>query len=1525
MFHRRRASNPVRPLRPPVVERPADSQALNAPPSANATTAAAQAFLASRASNASLASAAAGAALRSHTTSPTPVAQVQTKRNLRRQSSNASSNSGGGSIGQRGPAGQRLQRQGSSGSMSERTFRDPSPNGGAGRGRVDERPPVPALPDVPPAPAHRRTTSLQPPARVTSPALNSTAGRPLSLDRGPAKSPGLIAAQRVAALASVQEQGLDRVDSKGSVNFSRPNIVRTPPPVAGRPPEQAPASSYSPATSTTSTPVKKKKKKAALQPVSDPTPARASPSDKVVLNQTQGDALLPPKTATAALTAATRAKQAIADEQVHAAASPGSVAPLAATAPKKKKKKKAAAQGPSTAPTTYMQNAASYYNSDLDSIPESGYDSPDPPRVRKARAPGTGLVKQPSIVREDREREEQEDNKRPALEASTSAAAKPPRSRAAPRRAASNAEAPVSKTPGTVAATKRIAAARQHERSASQPHAGATSDTEAVIGAGRDPGAQRSQPALPGSSRVAHFSVQPPLMSPNVPKHQPPPRSVSPAKSALKTSPSPSRAAQADQTPSAGRGHRHAPSEASDLSVTSEETAARKKANRVSFDERPLVVSTGANEPGSPVPADLLSPQHKQQTKRMADDAEDAVLQPRPALPSFGSVRNRKERDDGDEASSRARMSSPPESPVVFTSITGDRIALSNDHAVGGILQQDHASRAVVAVGSSQVNPNEPLPPQVRSVEGSGELSEDEASVFSNDEERKASSAKVRANGAVPNIALTQPTPVEEQPDFIAGPAMTTDVQVDPALNTPTPASLGIAEPDPEVVAVNHSPTHAVTMDAPAVLRTTEDATEDEDSETDESLYDDAAEDLAEGDGEGFMSLDAVVESPVVDTTPGLAVTTPPDSPLGRRPKDKAYVKSGLSRKDGEASEPAADEGWDKAQEYWSNLSDDRKKELEQAAQPGDRSPPTTPTPKRRKKKKVAAAPQPIVPPTQKVSGTQAQRQPLSPRKQADPSSAPTPPLKSSLRSKQKSGSTETHMARTMRDGPAARTRRETPATALAQQPSTVAAASTQPKSSLKKSRPASAPALEGNPALAAAVSERLRNMPARASVVTGPTKTKAVAQAARPQRAGSNASDSSAGSASSFVKARSRPSGETGFFMKRTMRGASQPPEARTRRPGSSDGGSAQERRYSLRTASPSGSSFRSPSSALGKGTLRGSARNSTTSNAPSLRPKPTDRTKSPSRFSSAFGRSTKSKRAPAKASSRPRSRFTDSSDDDDDYGAMRPAFRSRFSDSSDDDGPSIASTEFTPVRGIPRRTGEEDGESTDLPDSSDGDTPTRDKPPPVPKIPPGLAKPATPGSPLARLDKPVAPELKTLRTGKAEGKKRSFLSVLGRRKGAGKVQKAEGESGARLDTPLERTKAQIRSVKTSGSTPAESPATPTGPGLAGPSAVTPASNGARPKLVKKSTSRSITSNNWPLPPTLGSTERPATSDGNPGGGGGGAAATRPDFGRRRVTATGFPSGVPGLGNSSEVTATAAMAKKKKFPRLRKAFGLHD
>ncbi|KAJ5794939.1 hypothetical protein N7457_001538 [Penicillium paradoxum] len=187
--------------------------------------------------------------------------------------------------------------------------------------------------------------------------------------------------------------------------------------------------------------------------------------------------------------------------------------------------------------------------------------------------------------------------------------------------------------------------------------------------------------------------------------HEPPPRSVSPVKSALKhprgTSTSPDRR-------SGATGQVLPPSELSDgTSVASDEglrTGGKKKSVKVSFDDEAEVVGVAASPPTSPDEYIPESPPCGKTKSRMSwlgvgkkkslpdfasDDDWDVVMKPRQVLPSFGSIRG--SRGGGLQRSpipdfSDNESSSSSESDVE----SKPNMSFSNDHAVGSILPNIH-------------------------------------------------------------------------------------------------------------------------------------------------------------------------------------------------------------------------------------------------------------------------------------------------------------------------------------------------------------------------------------------------------------------------------------------------------------------------------------------------------------------------------------------------------------------------------------------------------------------------------------------------------------------------------------------------------------------------------------------------------------------------------------------------------------------------------------------------------------------
>ncbi|KAI9755683.1 MAG: hypothetical protein M4579_004181 [Chaenotheca gracillima] len=1356
-----------------------DLQHVNTNPTPSAATAAAQAFLANQKSNASLSNAAAAAALRSHVTSPTPVSEVQTKRILRRQSSASSNGSAPGSQRRNNATKPVLQRQGSSGSMTERTFREPSPNRGTPVEYYDDLPPIPALPrdyhsqqGSPPVPvkSHRRAASLEPPYRVGSPPPAKATGRGTSLDRGQGAPIGKVSAKRITSLPRVAEQGLDQPGLRGSVNFSYPlNGANSPPASptpevgqtfkqrpASKPPSDdgpAPVAELRPSEASTiqnaiqqsaNAPVKKKKKKVAP---SQTTEGSLPFAERSAGGRPRGTAVN---------------SQAPANELT----TTENAAPPQKTT---KKKKQRAVEPLESSPQTPDLSTSS----DVESIisEESVSERQKPMNTRA----GALLSKQPSIVREERELEEQE---------------------ASPSTYQQNHLHPDStaietSSPRTSFHDDSVTALQTPTR----PGQKLTGDTTASVGARKSSLDQsihavhgRPQSLSPG--RSARFSLEPPLMSPNVQRHQPPPRSLSPAKSALKQSPSPRTGSPAA---AAGLATRPAapPSDTSEVSAPSEAGSyepgvqkKKKKNVRVSFDDDSVQYHDNPTSPDSAASPQLLSPQHKSSAKRswfslgrgkknddestLETDEPDDLMKPRPALPSFGSVRGNKPREDGGEQLEKVTESVPQTTSESTPGSASDRVEPSSDHAIGGLLNDELAVTGTSTPSTEGdlssdpssfkgQGPSDPLPPEVTSVEGTGYHSDTTSSVATFEEEE-----------ATPDVIGEEAEPKESQQEQRPHPVVSTEQT--PNIKVADEASTPPSGPDivlPSIELVEPTPT-------------LEDSRFRQEWLSIPGMFPESAD--PSDDGRSY-EYDMLEHEPTEPTPANIGIAEPPpedsnDSPTHGSTTVGSFASELQARSaafDQEVSDDTGSSIYSDAAEDFSDLEGDG---------------------------------------------------PVSPK--MSPPATGTRPMKSSLRQTRPTS---------------------TPIMPAPTEPATKSRGHNRDDSS--KSAPSSA--------------------------TTRPTKQK---QALPLIRTTSNGSDSSV---SSFRKARSRSLGSEGFAMRKTMRAPPIPVDAPrgSNRPGTADSTATGNRssRLSLRSVSPTGSRLQGSDGH----TMRSSLRSSTAGNTPSLRQNPPgDRRKSPSRFAS-FGKSSKQKTKPPKSKSAFASRFADSSDEED-----GPApFRSRFNDSSDDDDdsrpPAPPPLPLAPVRGIPRRIGEEDGESTDLEDSSEGETPRNKKaqrannPPERSALAAGSLRRSGSGRDLTKgVD---------LAAGK---KKRSIFGTLGRRKDSSKVQKEGGESLARRDTPLERSRSELQASANS------------------PSA-------GRPKLVKRHTPKRMMSDSWPLTPTEGEDIRPSTSDG--------MAPSRPELGVRRATTPAPGEEPPTLTNGQ----APKKEKKKRFKGLRKAFGLHD
>ncbi|KAK4162464.1 hypothetical protein QBC43DRAFT_76078 [Cladorrhinum sp. PSN259] len=1475
----------------------------------NAATAAAAVFKRHESNaNATLSAAAAAAALRARPMTPTRVADVQTKRTIRRSASVASS--GTASPIQGRPS---LQRRGSSGSMTERTFRSPSPHrpGSSGSGHRQtqplsyDAPPVPAIPkdvntaNVRSGPAgvlqgaqHRKSNSLgmgTTPLRLASERLKSEdppswfsaarLGDPANIRRtDPAMaSPPSSPPQMPVRQEEVTEGG--RPSSRASsINFSYPARTRVgSPPVS---PVDVKESVGSPARITLGLPSMEEK-----SPIQTPRakqqlarqPSTASPRRATSTSSDQ------------ALVYDPNSRRMVRQVNLRGVQQ-GAVEPLQQTGGSKKKKKSPQRAGTHLAAGTVGRiktdessdsNAGKAQSrsaglrdeeSNLASaspVPQPREDAEEPavkaimssPRIearkleQKQRAAETvktpytndahptptssswqGVRRQPSVVREEPEPEEeqsfQDKEKSPQVvpqnphRASTKqtvhANADPGKYNTQPsQRENTSLPDPGLKLPDTSKPEGTISPVPESKRQVQVAH-------------------QRSHSNSP--ARQAHFG---PVQENLTVKHSPPPRSISPRKSALKHS-SPSRGASvSDDT-----------SEAS-LTVSHEPPVGRKKSVRVSFGDD-NGNDAGDHIPANPLPSPPTSTNSQDKSHHrwfstlgrektdisLLDD--DEIMKPRPALPSFGSVRARKPRsvspDEMERPLVRPLGDTAHNIPVSVSPglLPSPPLGSSNDHAIGSVFSNEREQKGKDSTGIPGLR--EPLPPVVTSVEGTGYFSDSSSSSTSSSDPEEAETfhdisdtEKEPANGSandygalageshlnqlsrepqIPIISISQPTPpmVENKtlkqyfvdvpggfPEDESDRSGTSGSKDATAAVTPIHPAQDSSKADQQSTLLHAQPTQPVNME------------QSSDSET--SIYSDAYEDLSDIDGDGFQSLNAVVESPLQTVPASGVILNQPPNQTSSQPSNMEASK--LQTKISSATSPPTavksssaqgpEDEWERVKTYWRNLSAEKRAQLEKEAtedagieadleeEKQEPKPKKKKSLERRNSERKALA---LHMAQQMAAQSQSQNPPAPERSYqikpgtrwtdeevAVPSVVPT-------------------MRKSMR-GPLP-------------QPSTSKPASGAPR--LRKSMRGTGPSprtpeprSSSSLAISPVAASEPHHAPAQPSLLP-PTL----------RRRGSSSSESS------FKRSRARVSEQVSGFRK-SMRPTSPPlVQSETRSP----------MRLSLRGSSPTGLVSKQNAEAVSVGAqMRRTLRDSSTGR------------KSPTGIHlPGFGKKGSAKALSSKSSSRFSSRFGDSSDEGS-Y-ASASGFQSRFEDSSEDDSVVVVPASIPQSRSAPAATtlgrsqrNQESLASTALPEELEESDEPRDanmngtaKQPAVPQQNTVISVSNTaPSQPILSVDtllrrsrsgrgsivpiSQTAPSLGTTaisspptdavlpsaateeKRKSAASRRNSIMSVLRRKKHdsfGGRISRAAPtESAARRDTKLERSEGQLNNIR--------------------------------------------------------------------------------------------------------------------------------
>jgi serine/arginine repetitive matrix protein 2 len=309
-------------------------------------------------------------------------------------------------------------------------------------------------------------------------------------------------------------------------------------------------------------------------------------------------------------------------------------------------------------------------------------------------------------------------------------------------------------------------------------------------------------------------------------------------------------------------------------------------------------------------------------------------------------------------------------------------------------------------------------------------------------------------------------------------------------------------------------------------------------------------------------------------------------------------------------------------------------------------------------------------------------------------------------------------------------------------------------------------------------------------------------------------------------------------------------------------------------------------------------------------------------------FGKSKNKAPAAEAPKSRFKSRFADSSDEEE--GGPR-RFESRFADSDDSDEFELP-PDLTPVRGIPRRAGDEDGDSTDLEEeTSDAETPVQPQRA-APSVTNGVGNgQGTKLSAGSLHDNKSTPGMPVMEAGKKAKSKRGFFGLGKKKPPPSYLDSTNSQNGATSDIPMppehrnrdlnrplsaigEDNEIGARGGADRGDIPQQQPSSP-----------------RSPKLQRRSTPQwgRSTSDSWPLPtpPAIGAEARPQSSDGV-------MNQRRPTLVKRFSSQSRAQSMVgpsPGKQYSGSVvgggdgSVAGRSGKKKKFQGLRRVFGLHD
>ncbi|KAM3518828.1 hypothetical protein MY4038_009979 [Beauveria bassiana] len=1345
MFGSRKRATPMQPLTKETAN-------------ANAATAAASAFM-RRSSDASLSSAAAAAALRARPTSPTIVAEVQSKRLSRRSPSVAST------TGNR----RELIRTPSVGSMMERTFRSPSP-GRSPAPVPHEVPPIPKIPhtdDSYTAISRHSSSSRKGRADLHNQSFRTASEKMRDGQKGSwfaaPTAHNLHAVRRTASelqLSSIRTPSESRPGSVSpSINFSYPR-----------------ARPHSPTGSLRSLQVEDQTL------VYDPNSRRLVPRAKV------------------------RARSQALYQEDHELVRDKSQAKKQLKQPRISRVGSHLSRG-----TVARVKAPALETNEAElELPQSA--APEPDLGLEIESEADAAVSKPKAKK-----------KKPkqiqpiSLIESGTAAAETPDSSVLPEM---TAEFPFGAPKnGTSSPFSGGRVAKLPESAKSITHSPSSKSKSKAV-TSREPS---ESPA-----RSARFAAATDQL---VVRHEPPSRSLSPRKSALKHT-SPTRAVSPSDDGSDVSG---APGTMTALDD------ARRKSFRVSWDDRNTVLVSETTAQSAPRQAIDSNSQMKKSwhsivgkgsKKDAACVEKEEGMSPRPALPSFGSVREKKPREQEERPLVRPEHVFQTETPVAAA-----------------------ATSATSAIELNTFKQREPLPTSTPSVEKEEGLSssEDELMEDTSDDDldSKAEAAHPRANGVATNINASSQNQVPTIAIVDASPRLPQIEQHEKI------ATANVGDEDSssasEELEVTDAHTHGLLMD------------DIKEEEEEGDMYSDAYEEIAEPGGDGFLSLDAVLESPT--SSPKVKSFHDKLAVEGKEPEPTEMIKQGKPPDD-----------WENAKAFWKSLSSAKRRQLEQEAmeetdeehqeapegsntdsRKSPRLNTDTVTPMQDRSYQIAPGP---MPPHDSTSGLISN----SGLKSNDSG------MRKSMRGSQHIGPPKTDSRKL---GGSLRTSMRSEGPHVRAEPhfhplgsASLASASRMKRSLRHNSMDLSS--LEPQPSIIA--SGRPASYHAAVDTVSFTPQPQIPQVNGSPNGARTKTTSRRRGSdssESSFTRARAASSGKHEF--RRSMRASMREPTATfndIRSPSPPAFGTRRDSVSSL----PAGPG-------LGAGRLRHSLRGAS-ADPPARKLIP------------GFGKSTAGKSKKEKSGSR----FGDSSDEDEGHTSMN-LFKSRFADSSsdDDEPPTKVKGKNLPKSLRTKTNARATSSAIDLAFPRDGREPLMldngpfTQPKPTHDIESSQHQSGSGRGALAPLadigDNNVPSPPRHTRRG-------SFISLLRRKKdSSSQITRDLTESAARQDTNLERSTAELEALR---NTP----------------------------LHKRGPS-------WPLPEpgrtgygaAEPSPERPSTA----GGAIVSSSSNKSKFMRRRSASQGMVPADTADVNGDLATDTVLPKKKKKFGALRKMFGLHD